>query len=99
MIGSGSAGGTDNSCGRCKLKRVRPVLGGGGGSGHGYASSKYMYLHGVRLSKGWGENGLLRVRTAESRKSVGGWLLEAEVDAAVSTVGEGGGGGGWSGWV
>ena len=28
-----------------------------------------------------------------------GWLLEAEVDAAVSTVGEGGGGGGWSGWV
>ena len=82
MIGSGSAGGTDNSCGRCKLKRVRPVLGGGGGSGHGYASSKYVLTWGLSkdtLLKGGGENGLLQVRTAESRKSVGRWLLDAKV--------------------
>ena len=31
------------------------------------------------MEGGWGENRLLRVRTAESRKSVGGWLLDAKV--------------------
>ena len=31
------------------------------------------------MEGGWGENRLFWVRTAESRKGVGGWLLDAKV--------------------
>ena len=30
------------------------------------------------MEGGWGENRLLQVRTTESRKGVGGWLLDAK---------------------
>ena len=57
-------------------KKSDPCLGGGVGTGTHQASICTYMGSGYRKGGG-GENRLLRVRTAESRKSVGGWLLDA----------------------